>query len=374
MYLHDIQLINFKNYKETQVAFSDNVNGVVGMNGTGKTNLLDAIHYLALCKSYFNAQDGYAVNFDADFFAIHGNFISRETQQNYKISCTYKTAGRKAMKMNGKEYDRFSDHIGMFPVVMVSPYDCDIINDGSDVRRKFFDMMIAQFDHEYLHQLISYQKIIHQRNTVLKKMLENRTIDQPLLALYDEQLDTPANYIYLKRKLFIDSILPVFQQHYDRLTDHREEVSLFYQTDMNHATFLQGIQAAYATDMKCGYSTFGVHKDDFLFHIDGRQVKKYGSQGQQKAFALALKLAHFDYIYERKKIKQIILLYDIFDKLDKQRTARLLELVGQDHFGQVFISDTDESRVSNILTAFNIAHQMLNVTPALTQNYLSPEE
>ena len=361
MYLKHLQLTNFKNYREVELEFSHNVNSIIGANGTGKTNLLDAIHYLSFCKSYFNAQDSCAVNFEADFFAIHGEFFTFDSGQTGKISCTYKTSSRKIMKANAKEYERFSDHIGLYPLVMVSPYDSDIINEGSEIRRKFFDMIIAQFDKEYLHQLISYQKILRQRNNLLKQLWEQRSYDEPLLQLYNEQLQPFAEFIYEKRKQFIDDILLVFQAHYDMLSDSREQVSIDYNSGLHTIPFNQGLTQTLNIDQKSGFTNFGIHKDDFILHINGRPVKRYGSQGQQKSFALALKLAQYDYIYKRKKLKPILLLDDIFDKLDKQRTARLLELVGQERFGQVFISDTDEMRVTHILNEHGIEHKIIKL-------------
>jgi DNA replication and repair protein RecF len=222
-------------------------------------------------------------------------------------------------------------------------------------------MIIAQFDKEYLHQLISYQKIVRQRNNLLKQLWEQRRWDEPLLQLYDEQLQPFAEFIYEKRKQFIDNILPVFQAHYDLLSDNREQVSIGYDSGLHAMPFRQGLTQTLHIDRKSGFTNFGIHKDDFTFHIGGRPIKRYGSQGQQKSFALALKLAQYDYIYERKKFKPILLLDDIFDKLDKQRTARLLELVGQEHFGQVFISDTDEVRVTHILDEHGIEHKIIKV-------------
>jgi len=361
MYLKHIQLTNFKNYKEADLEFSPNVNGIVGANGTGKTNLLDAIHYLSACKSYFNPQDSFAVNFAADFFAVHGDFITYNTQQTCKISCIYKNHGRKVMKANLKEYERFSDHIGLYPLVMVSPYDSDIINEDSDIRRKFFDRIIAQFDKEYLHQLISYQKLLRQRNNLLKQMLEQHSYHEPVLQLYEEQLEPYAEFIYKQRNIFIQNLLPVFQLHYNRLSDNKEQVSISYHSDLSKMPFKQGVKQSFTLDRKSGYTSFGVHKDDYVFHIEDRMIKRYGSQGQQKSFALALKLAQYDYIYERKRLKPILLLDDIFDKLDKHRISRVLELVGQDHFGQVFISDTDEVRVTHILKEYGIDHKIIKV-------------
>lgn len=360
MYLKHIHITNFKSYEEAEFTFDENVNGIVGRNGSGKTNLLDAIYYLSFCKSYFSAQDVFSVRFDTDFFAIHGEFHNSETQNNTQVSCTYKN-GHKSMRANKKEYQRLSAHIGQFPVVMVSPYDSDIIHGGSELRRKFFDTIISQFDAEYLQQLISYRKLLMQRNALLKQMFDSHRMDASICQILDEQMIPLGNFIFTRRQDFIQNISPIFQKHYQQLSDGREEVEIQYQSGLLESTYEAGLQGASVADARSGFSNFGVHKDDFLFLINGQPVKRYGSQGQQKSFSLALRLAQFDYSYERKKIKPILLLDDIFDKLDKARISELLNMVGQDHFGQVFISDTDEHRVKQILGEFGIQHQILAI-------------
>lgn len=354
MYLKYLQLVNFKNHETAEFTFSPKVNGIVGENGCGKTNLLDAIHYLSFCKSYFSPQDSFSVRFGADFFALHGDFYSFETQNSNRVSCTFKIAGRKTVKLNQKEYDRLSDHIGIYPLVMVSPYDNDIINEGSEVRRRFFDMIISQFDREYLHQLVSYQKLMVQRNRLLKQFIETGTFDHSLLQIFDEQMAPLARYIYQKRTSFVGDILPDFQSYYDFLSDSREKVDIIYQSGLNELSYEKGMATQACADRKSGYTNFGIHKDDFVFTINENSIKRFGSQGQQKSFALALKLAQFDYVYDQKGVKPILLLDDIFDKLDRRRIAHLLDLVGKDHFGQVFISDTDERRIADILENHHI--------------------
>ncbi|MBQ7490265.1 MAG: DNA replication and repair protein RecF [Bacteroidales bacterium] len=361
MYLESIRIANFKSHQEAAFNFNANINGIVGANGSGKTNLLDAIHYLSFCKSFFSSQDKYSVRFGSDFFSVHGVFRTFGSERSNSISCTYQMNGRKIMKANGKEYDRLSDHIGKYPLVMVSPYDHDIINAGSEVRRRFFDMIISQFDGEYLHQLISYQKIIMQRNTLLKSFLENRNYNSSLLDILNDQLIPLGNNIYSKRKIFIGELLPTLQSYYSQLSGNQEEINILYDSGLNEQSFEDGLNAASAVDAKCGFSTFGVHKDDYSFLINGNPIKRFGSQGQQKSFVLSTRLAQFDYIYSKKEIKPILLLDDIFDKLDKQRTAHLLDLVGNDHFGQVFLSDTDENRIHTILDSYNLENSIYKI-------------
>ena len=361
MFLKHLKLTNFKSYEEAEFSFDENVNGIVGKNGSGKTNLLDAIYYLSFCKSYFAAQDVFSVRFDTDFFAIHGEFCNRETQNNTQVSCTYKN-GHKSMRANKKEYQKLSAHIGLFPVVMVSPYDSDIINEGSETRRKFFDTIISQFDAEYLQQLISYRKLLMQRNALLKQFFDNKSFDASLLQIVDEQMIPLGNFIFTRRQDFIQNISPIFQKHYQQLSDGQENVEIQYQSGLLTSTYTEGLQSTSAADLHSGFTNFGIHKDDFLFLINGQPVKRFGSQGQQKSFSLTLRLAQFDYSYERKQVKPILLLDDIFDKLDRARIAELLNMVGQDHFGQVFISDTDENRVKQILGEHGIQHKIVEIT------------
>ncbi|MCL2301722.1 MAG: DNA replication and repair protein RecF [Lentimicrobiaceae bacterium] len=356
-----LHVSNFKNYEENEFDFHENVNCFVGKNGSGKTNLLDAIHYLSFCKSYFSSQDIYSVRFNCDFFAIHGQFESLENQASTKIGCVFKN-NRKTVKANQKEYQRLSDHIGLFPLIMVSPYDNDMINEGSETRRKFFDISISQFDKEYLQQLISYQKIIQQRNQLLKQYLSNERIDLSLLQIYNDQLIPLGNYIFEKRKQFILDILTDFRHYYQTLSNNNETVSIIYQSQLLDLDFEKGLQENESQDFRSAYTNFGVHKDDFMFLINEMSLKRFGSQGQQKSFSLALKLAQYDYIATRKKTKPILLLDDIFDKLDNLRIAQLLNMVGQNHFGQVFITDTDEARLRTILEKHNVSSKIIQIT------------
>ncbi len=360
MYLKSIQLTNFKNYTEASFTFDNNVNGIVGANGSGKTNLLDAIHYLSFGKSCFSAKDVSSVRLGTDFFALHGDFADEESGNTTQVSCVYKN-GTKSLKANKKEYDRLSDHVGLFPVVMVSPYDSDIINDGNEVRRRFFDKIISQFDKIYLQHLIHYKKLLQQRNAVLRQQHETGHADYSLLQVIDLQLIEDGNLLFQRRRQFIEDIRPMFLSHYRQLSQGSETVEVRYESGLTEMTFREGLEKSLAADAKCGFTTFGVHKDDYEFTIDGQPVKHFGSQGQQKSFSLALRLSQFDYAFAYNKRKPILLLDDIFDKLDRNRITELLNMVGQEHFGQVFISDTDENRVRAILGEHGIAHQIFEI-------------
>ncbi|MCL2246015.1 MAG: DNA replication and repair protein RecF [Lentimicrobiaceae bacterium] len=355
-----LHISNFKNYEENEFEFHENVNCFVGKNGSGKTNLLDAIHYLSFCKSYFSSQDIHSIRFNCDFFAIHGLFESFENKTTTKIGCVLKN-GRKTMKANQKEYQKLSDHIGLFPLIMVSPYDNDIINEGSDTRRKFFDITISQFDKEYLQQLIVYQKVIQQRNQLLKQYQLGEKVDLSLLQIYNNQLIPLGSYIFEKRKQFVAAILPDFQRYYQTLSGDNETVLILYQSQLFDFEIEKGLQMYEPQDIRSTYTNFGVHKDDFTFLINERLLKQFGSQGQQKSFSLALKLAQYDYIATRKKLKPILLLDDIFDKLDNFRITHLLNMVGQHHFGQVFITDTDEARLREILDKHKILCKVVRI-------------
>ena len=258
MYLKSLQLVNFKNYAEGSYEFSDKVNAVVGANGSGKTNLLDAIHYMSLCKSYFLSQDGYAVRFGEEAFAIHGEFHGFDDDRSRKVSCIYRQGGRKTVKFNGKEYERLSDHIGQFPLIMVAPYDNDIIHEGSEVRRRFFDIIISQFDREYLHDLISYQKVLGQRNILLKQSWENGHLDAALLQIYNDQLVPYAEAVHEKRRRFVETIIPVFQKYYDYLSESREKVDIHYLSSMENGGFADILQRNAEADFRAGHTSAGI--------------------------------------------------------------------------------------------------------------------
>jgi DNA replication and repair protein RecF len=360
MYLRHLNITNFKNYEEAAQAFSPKINCFTGDNGTGKTNLLDAIHYLSFCKSYFNPVDTQNIRHGENFFSIHGLF-ERNGDSTDKVSCIQKTGERKQFKLNDKQYDRLADHIGAFPLVMISPYDRDLINEGSDIRRKLIDTVIAQFDKVYLDDLINYNKALQQRNSLLKQFSERNFFDASMLEIWDEQLSRLGTSIYEKRKIFIDRFIPIFQKYFDFISEGREQVSIEYESHLHDADPQQLLNETLDKDRILKYTTAGVHKDDLRFRIFDYPVKKFGSQGQQKSFVIAIKLAQFEYTKEEKGYKPILLFDDVFDKLDDHRVQQLVKLVSENNFGQVFITDTQRSRIENIFKIINIDHQIYTV-------------
>jgi len=364
MYLQNLNITNFKNYSEANVDFSEKINCFTGDNGTGKTNLLDAIHYLSFCKSYFNPVDTQNIKHGENFFAVHGQFI-RNGDSNDKVSCVQKAGERKLFKLNDKTYDRLADHIGAFPLVMISPYDRDLINEGSEIRRKLIDSVISQFDKVYLDDLINYNKALQQRNSLLKQFAERRFFDPSMLEIWDEQLSRLGSEIYQKRKVFIERFIPIFQKYFDFISEGKEKVSIEYESHFHDASPEELLSSTLDKDLMVRYTTAGIHKDDLKFSIFEYPVKKFGSQGQQKSFVIAIKLAQFDYTKEEKGYKPILLFDDIFDKLDDHRVQQLIKLVSENNFGQVFITDTQRSRIENVFKIIDIDHLIFNVSDGL---------
>ena len=347
MWLKHLSVLNFKNYTESSLVFLPEVNAFTGSNGAGKTNLLDAIHYLSLCKSFFNPIDSQHIKRGEEYFMVQGEF-ERDDRPDV-ISCSLKKNQKKQFKRNKKDYPRLADHIGQFPLVMISPNDTLIILDGSEERRKFVDNVISQTDNRYLDTLISYNKILLQRNTLLKNIKEKGVFDIGLLEVLNMQLVEVGEVIYQKRKMFMENFTPSFQRHYQYLSDSAEEVSLVYDSQLHGTDFMQLLESSLEKDRILERTTRGIHKDDLLFTIHAEMpLKKFGSQGQQKSFLIALKLAQYSYLQEQNKFKPLLLLDDIFDKLDDNRTKKLMQMVSNDEFGQIFITDTDASRIQKI--------------------------
>lgn len=347
MWLKQLSVFNFKNYTESSLEFLPQINAFAGANGAGKTNLLDAIHYLALCKSYFNPIDSQHIKKGCDWFMVQGAFERNAVPD--VISCSLKKNQKKQFKRNKKDYQRLADHIGLFPLVMISPNDTVIVTEGSEERRKFMDNVISQTDNHYLDILIQYNKILLQRNTLLKRVRETGMLDMGLMNVLNLQLTAAGEQIFERRKSFMDEFLPEFERYYVFLTEGAEEVSLMYESPLMRANFESLLRDNLEKDRALERTSQGIHKDDLLFTIhEAMPLKKFGSQGQQKSFLIALKLAQYSFLRKKKKYKPLLLLDDIFDKLDDRRTKKLMQLVSEDEFGQIFITDTDAERIKDI--------------------------
>lgn len=352
MWLKQISVLNFKNYTSSTLSLLPEVNAFTGKNGSGKTNLLDAIHYLSLCKSYFNPIDSQNIKKGEEWFMVQGDFVRNE--RNYAITCSLKRNQKKQFKRDKKDYPRLADHIGQFPLVMISPNDHEIITEGSEIRRKFIDNVISQTDHLYLDNLLAYNRILLQRNTLLKRVNETGVFDLGLLEVLNMQLVEMGEIIFQGRKQFIADFTPAFNRYYSYLTDAAEEVSLQYESQLHKEEYMQLLEKSLDRDRYLERTTYGIHKDDLLFMIhDEMPLKRFGSQGQQKSFLIALKLAQYSYLQEKKNFKPLLLLDDIFDKLDENRITKLMEMVSNDEFGQIFITDTDTTRILKIFNEIN---------------------
>ncbi len=356
MVLDRLKLTNFKNYTEADIELCGNVNCFVGNNGAGKTNLLDAVYYLSFCKSYFNPVDTQNIHIGADFFAIHG------TYGDDMVSCVLQRGQNKQMRWNKKPYKKLMEHIGKIPLVMVSPSDSLLITGGSDGRRKFIDGVISQTDNVYLDHLMQYNKALDQRNRLLKQMWEDRLWDEAMLGVWDAQLCRHGSIIYDARSRFVADFTPFFEDYYHMIAGADEPGTIIYQRD--ERPFEVQLMESRQNDRYALHTTCGPHKDDLLMMLgDEMSAKRFGSQGQQKSFALALKLAQFQYLLERTGQRPILLLDDIFDKLDMLRVQQLIALVGSDRFGQVLLTDTQPGRVQAIFDQLpQLEHRIFTVT------------
>jgi DNA replication and repair protein RecF len=360
MFLKKIALVNFKNYGTAEYTFTERINCFVGNNGVGKTNLLDAIYYLSFCKSYFNAIDSQNIRHGEDYFSILGAYLKNDGQSDH-LQCIQKRNSRKKFTLNKKEYDRFADHIGNFPLVMISPYDRDLINDGSEIRRKYIDGVISQFDHLYLDDLISYQKSLFQRNYLLKSFSEKRYFESSLLEPWNNQLIQLGKKIHEKRREFLEQFIPVFRHYFGFISCSDESVDIVYQSQLNEAGMEELLAANLERDRATQFTTTGIHKDELDFRLSGHAIKKTGSQGQQKSFVIAIRLAQFEYTKNKKGYKPVLLLDDIFDKLDDLRVEQLIRLVGENNFGQVFITDTSGERIRTIFGRSGIDYKIFTI-------------
>ena len=359
MILKTLSILNYKNFNDKSFEFDSKINCFVGNNGVGKTNVLDAIYHLSFGKSYFNPIASQNIKHNEDFYVVNGDYDKHS--QNEKIVVSLKRGQKKVIKRNGKMYEKLSEHIGFLPLVIISPADRNLIIEGSDTRRKFIDGVISQSDKAYLDYLLKYQKTLSQRNALLKYFALNNTFNNETLSIYNEQLDTFGQVIYEKRKAFLDVFIPILKEKHKAITNNNEQVDVVYKTDLHDYKLLDLLKNAINKDKALQYTSVGIHKDDLVFEIESHPIKKFGSQGQQKSFLIALKLAQFEFIKEQCKDTPILLLDDIFDKLDEHRVTQIIDLVNDDNFGQLFISDTHAERTENVIKKVHSSYKIFNL-------------
>lgn len=358
VFLKQLSLLNYKNLAQIEFDFDAKINCFVGKNGVGKTNILDAIYHLAYGKSYFNPLAVQNIKHGEEFFVIDA--LLEKNNKEEKIVCSLKKGQKKTIKRNGKVYDKLSEHLGLIPLVIISPSDADLIIDGSEIRRKFIDSVIATLDNSYLHLLIQYQKTLAQRNALLKYFALNHAFDADNLSIYNEQLSNSGQLIFEKRKQFLADFIPIFEKHHTNISGGNEKVALKYESQLFEKDLMSLLEESLQKDRIIQYTSAGIHKDDLVFEIDGFPIKKFGSQGQQKSFLIALKLAQFEFMKKQSGELPILLFDDIFDKLDETRVQKIVTMVNDAVFGQIFISDTHAERTEMIIKE---THQSYKIFP-----------
>lgn len=372
MILKKLSILNYKNISEAQLELSPKMNCFIGPNGAGKTNVLDVVYYLSFCRSASNPIDSQVIRHEEPFCLIEGEY--EDEMRNEKgemgngiitphreiVSVGMKRGQKKHFKRNKKEYRRLSEHIGLIPLVVVSPSDTLLIEGGSEERRRLVDMVISQYDRTYIDHLSRYNTALAQRNTLLK--MEDQTPDPALMQIWEEQMAEEGEQIFLRRRSFVEELIPVFQEYYQQISQHREQVGLNYVSHCQRGSLLDVIQRDRMKDLAVGYSLHGVHRDDLEFTLDGHLMKREGSQGQNKTYVIALKLAQFDFLKRTaSKTTPLLLLDDIFDKLDADRVEQIVRLVSSDSFGQIFITDTNRDHLDQILSNSSLDYKIFHV-------------
>lgn len=359
MFLKELSLTNYKNFESLKFSFDTKIICFVGLNGVGKTNILDSIYHLSYTKSYFNPIPSQNIKHGETFFFISGRYMINDKEENILVSL--KKGDKKIIKRNNKLYKKFSDHIGKIPLVLISPDDRNLIIEGSETRRKFIDGIISQTDKEYLNNLIDYNKTLKQRNALLKMFYDNSDNIRKTIDIYDRQLSSDAQKIYDKRREFLNEFIPIFKSRYKELSNDKENVEIKHSSDISpDQNLYKLLKNSLEKDLRFQYTTKGIHKDDLNLSLDNFPIKKYGSQGQQKTFLIAMKLAQFDYL-SKLDSKPILLLDDIFDKLDDARVKQIINLVNQEKFNQIFISDTNKTRSENIIKKVNKSYKIFEI-------------
>ncbi len=359
MFLKKLLLNNYKNFSEIKFDFDTKIICFTGMNGVGKTNIVDAIYHLSYTKSYFNSVQADNIKHDQEYMTVTG--IYEKDNKEEKITLSLKRNEKKVLIKNGKKYKKFIDHIGLIPAVIISPVDRNLITDGSDIRRKFIDGIISQSDKDFLFNLIEYNRTLKQRNKALKLFFNDKKKLISTLEIYNFKLSKLGLNIYKNRNSFLKEFIPIFKNRYFELSNNKELVDIEYRSDLNNEEeFSKILINSLENDLRYKYTTRGIHKDDLLFLKDKNSIKKFASQGQQKSFLIALKLAQFDYLSKSDK-KPILLLDDIFDKLDDTRVEQMIKLVNDDHFNQIFVTDTNKERSEIIIKKVNKSYKIFQI-------------
>jgi len=360
MYIRELSLINFKNFEHAEFKFSEGLNCFIGNNGAGKTNLMDAIFYLSFCKSFLNPIDAQNIRFYQDFFMVQGRYSRLDSDE--LIYCGIKKNQKKIVKRNQKEYKKLSEHIGLIPLIIVTPSDTNLISGTGEDRRRFVDSVISQFDAVYLENLIRYNRALLQRNNLLKQFAGSHSFQPETLEIWDDQLIKYGDQIHLSRLTFIRKLQPVFQRYYELISGGKEIVGLQLQSELTENDFGLLLKQSLGKDRMLQYSTCGIHKDDFEFILEGNPIKRFGSQGQKKTYLVALKLAQYDFMKEISGLTPILLLDDIFDKLDKNRVEQIVKLVADDHFGQIFITDTNREHLDLMIVGLEAKSRIFTIS------------
>ncbi len=359
VHLSQLKLTQFKSYAVQQFDFSPRLNCLTGLNGVGKTNVLDAIHFLCLCKSHAGLNDKHLIQHGESFFRLEGQFEGQDAA--VKIVAKYQSGQRKEIERNNTVYERLTDYIGQFPVVMIAPDDVSLVQDGSEDRRRFLDATLSQISPDYLQHLLLYNALLKQRNALLKMFAEHKHFDAALLESLDRQMPVPAQVIFDQRCAFVKAFQPRFEEYYAAISGSRETVAVKYESDLGNGDFVNLLGKALEKDRFLQRSTVGPHRDELALSMDGQPVKKFASQGQLKSFLLALRLAQYEVLRQQKGVPPILLLDDIFDKLDTRRVSQLVSLLIRRDFGQIFITDTQRERIEGVIALFSGEYKIFEV-------------
>ncbi len=357
--INKISILNYKNILDKTFNFDNKINCFVGNNGVGKTNILDSIYHLAIGKSSFSISNENNINHESEFMLLDGLFSINNKKEN--ITCSLKRNETKVLKRNEKIYKKLSDHFGLIPVVLISPYDTNLIIEGSSERRKFMDSIISTYDKNYLQNIITHGKLIKQRNKILKYFNKSAKIDMDSILVYNDQIVKLSKPIHECRKNFVSEFVPLVIDKYNNISGKNEKVTLQYKSDLNENEIGDLLEKSFQKDMILQFTSCGIHKDDLIFKIDNNSIKRFGSQGQQKSFLISLRFAEFEFLKNSNDLAPILLMDDIFDKLDIHRVKNIVDLVNSSEFGQLFVSDTDKPRIEKVIRSLKNSSEIFEI-------------